>query len=119
MSYYYEINNDGDYELYSNGELIYNVGKEVSISYSFEKEDGVVRSVLYKHGSPKLVKLCHDDYLNKLKEANKDNESSVIDEMIKAQYLMTGRFDLEELNKCLSICDYIGSLHQQVFKIND
>lgn len=107
----YKLENN-EYHLYNNGEFILNAGNEVSISYTYSNKDKERRmAVLFKHGSLIEVKKRHDDFINRMMALNESMKEDVFD--TSEQYMITGKFDLEDLNKALSICDYIGIIHEK------
>lgn len=111
---HYELVNE-EYHLYNGGELILNAGKEVSISYTYSEDDNErngFTAVLYKHGSNEKVLELHNDFIARMSKLNKECNKEVFD--VSEQYMITGKFDLEELNKVLSICDYIGKVHKNI-----
>lgn len=111
--YFYELKN-GIYELHNSDGKVKDIGEEVAISYSYELVEGKTRSVLYKHGSSSDVYAHHNVYLESLKKLNENNKSKVIEDMIKNQYVIVGKLNIEDLNKCLEICDYIGKVHEKI-----
>lgn len=71
---------------------------------------------LHKHGKPESVHRWVADAKQKLSaglhEASAD-ERALRREMISALVVLQGRFELEELNKCLVISGYAGRLFQK------
>ncbi len=80
------------------GERRIEVGPEVALC--FDKAD----SVLLKHGAPALVQPYYEESRKRLIAVG---FSSMAEDLV----CIVGAFDLEELNKAVSICDYIGKLY--------
>lgn len=59
------------------------------------------QSVLLKHGPPERVQGYYNTMHAELMQAGQP-------EVAAALTLVTGRFDIEELNKVVNICDYVG-----------
>lgn len=92
---------EGDDYVFTLGDLRVNAGPEVAIC--FDK----AASVLLKHGHPDRVTA----YANQARQAylNAGFIHGAEDLVV-----ITGAFDLEELNKVVSICDYIGRFYQKL-----
>lgn len=103
----YRLIND-EYHLYSDGKFILNAGTEVSVSYTYTSDR---RAVIYKHGAYNQVKELHDDFINRMSALNDITGVTYFD--TSDCYMISGAFELEELNKMLSICDYIGRIHEK------
>lgn len=106
---------DGVYGLYDGEELIHKAGEEVAISYVYwEDPDGSVRGFINKHGSKENVKLYHDNAVEKYRALSEEGllfKDTAL-EMLNQIYFISGKFELEELNKCLAISDYIARWHK-------
>lgn len=100
------VNNE--YHLYNDGKFILNAGNEVSVSYTYTSDR---KSVVYKHGSYDQVKELHDDFINRMLVLNDITGVTCFD--TSDCYIISDAFELEELNKMLSICDYIGRIHEK------
>lgn len=107
--YEYTKNHKNEYILNLSGKEI-NMGKHMALAYSYKKTDGKFYAVLHKHGNSDIV----SNWYNKAVIAY--NNAGLYDESASL-YLLKGDFDLEELNKCLCITDYIGKFHEIVFNI--
>lgn len=71
---------------------------------------------LHKHGKPESVRKWVFHTKQKLGEGIfglPPEERAVRHEMISALVVLQGRFELEDLNKCLAISGYAGRLYQQ------
>lgn len=102
MSKEYEYRlKDGEYVLHDGDEQIMPGLQEVSIA--FDSENGT----LHKHGDPEIVGAWLS---NTKKVLVAGGAQSMADELIS----ITGRFPLEELNKCLSINGYIGRMYKKL-----
>ena len=97
MSYSYSLN-CGQYVLMDEATPVGRVLDEVSIA--LDKEDGAVR----KHGAPEMVQRWLTDTQRTLR-------SGGCAEMADNLVVLTGRFPLEELNKCLTTSGYAGRLY--------
>jgi len=102
MGFYYYTFEDGCYHL-KDGEEILTSHSQVAICFEAST------SVLLKHGSPENV-------LKKTKEMKqqyKEHDLNDIANDIEVLILPVG-FPVEEINKCLGICNYIGILARKV-----
>ena len=97
MSYSYSLN-AGQYVLMDGDSPIGRVLDEVSIA--LDKAEGT----LHKHGSPESVQRWHVDAQKKLRAGGAND---MADNLV----VLTGRFPLDELNKCLSNMGYAGRLY--------
>ncbi|GBG14586.1 uncharacterized protein NMK_2185 [Novimethylophilus kurashikiensis] len=100
--YCYKLN-CGQYVLHEGDDPIGAVMDEVSIC--FDKESGT----LHKHGRPELVQDWHAKAQAKYREAG-------FDEMADELIVITGRFALEDLNRCLSTSGYVGVFYNRLLK---
>ncbi len=111
---------NGIYSLYNGGELIYDVGEEVSLSYVYwEDEDGTPRGFINKHGSLDMVKNYHDVSIDQIKlgtESSDELMSAVSLDMLNSYHLISGKFNLEDLNRFVSIGDSIARWHKENIK---
>ena len=94
--YGYEYN--GDHYYFVHDKEIIDIGEEVAILYD-EIEPG--KTVLLKHGRPDIV----TSYFDEMRSIYKNNGLSDLASQIK---LLIGRIPIEELNKMINTCDYIG-----------
>ena len=92
---------DGEYVLYSEGEAICPPTAELSIA--FDKNDGV----LHKHGAPALVQAWHVAATKRLRDAG---FIDLADDLI----CISGRFPLEDINRCLDCSGYIGRFYAKL-----
>ncbi len=97
MSYSYSMN-AGQYVLMDGDSPVGPPLDDVSIA--LDKVDGT----LHKHGSPELVQRWHADAQKKLRTVGAND---MADDLV----VLTGRFPLDELNKCLSNTNYAGRLY--------
>ena len=78
--------------------------------YSATKIDDqghVERAILHKHGDPDLVRKIHQDYARRYRDAGFEDMAS--------ELMVTDiNIPVDELNKVISICDYIGCLHNKI-----
>lgn len=93
---HYELNCT-DYVLFRGDKPISKLLQEVSLA--FDKEAGV----LMKHGSKEMVSAWLSDAQEKLR-------SGGAHDLAEQLIMVTGRFPVDELNKCISISGYIGKL---------
>lgn len=99
--YYYTKDKDG-YQLNGGpGSHEVPASKEISLLYSVG-EDG--RSVLHKHGSPAGVQRHFDRMRTAYVAAGFTDLASEL------RMITSDRLPVEELNKCLDICDYLGRM---------
>lgn len=91
---------DGKYVL-SLGDKRIEVGPEVAICFDS------AASVLLKHGNPVMVQGYHT-------AARQAYLSVGLTDMAEDLVCITGAFDLDDLNKVVSICDYIGRFYQKL-----
>lgn len=96
--YHYEFSNGSYYLKDECGDII-RMSDEVSICFSMIDEDHVV---MHKHGSPEGVTKWYDETRKRYIEAGLNKEARELG-------VITGKFDVVELNKILDICDYIGT----------
>ena len=74
-----------------------------TIALAFDKEAGV----LFRHGAP--------DKVNEWAEAAmKRMRASGLTDWADSLVVVTGRFPLEEVNKCLSITGYVSSFYKKL-----
>ncbi|MBM25401.1 MAG: hypothetical protein CL760_06880 [Chloroflexi bacterium] len=96
-----------------------NVGKEVGLSYTYWRdENGKARGFLYKHGNREDTLTVHNITIEQYKKVSEDEtigETAL--KMLQESYFVSGAFDIEELNKCLSISDYVVQMHEKRFAI--
>lgn len=92
---------DGEGYVFHLGDLHLPVGPEVSIC--FDKAD----NVLLKHGNPAIV----SDYAS---NARQRYAAAGFADVAEDLVVITGAFDLEELNKVVSICDYVGRFYKNL-----
>lgn len=100
----YEFNEKTEeYEYFDDsGELILST-EEISIM--FDKSCGT----LLKHGNPVLVQRYYDKTCTQYR---KHNFQGIIDDLV----IITGKFDLEELNKIIGITGYISRFHEKLLR---
>jgi hypothetical protein len=97
MNYSYSLN-AGQYVLMHGDSPVGRVLDEVSIA--LDKEDGI----LHKHGSPESVQKWAAETQRRLRASG---AAEIADNLV----VITGRFPLEDLNKCLSTMSYAGRLY--------
>lgn len=73
------------------------------VALAFDHESGT----LHKHGAPDLVKTWARETALKLKEAGAED-------LVSGLLVITGRFPLAELNRCLSTSGYVGLFYKQL-----
>jgi len=107
MAYKYEF--DGfDYLLIDdNGDTIDRMDE---VSVCFDKTD----SVLLKHGDPKKVYKYYEETRRKIALLN-DFDGGMLFDICFIQ----GRFPVEEVNKCLDICDYVGIFYKKMIGVKN
>jgi len=101
MNDYHYTTNCGQYVLMDGDDCLCGPYDEISIC--FDKESGT----LQKHGSPSDVEAWRKKAADKLLAAG-------FDEMAANLICVTGRFPLEELNKCLSNSMYINLFYRKL-----
>lgn len=111
---------ENDYILCNGSEEIYNVGSEIAISYTYWKdEDGNSRGFVLKHGSQEMVLEYHNNTIKAYKSQIGEEKNEVMnklgEEMLNQSFYACGAFDLEEINKCLAISDYVTKVHEKEF----
>lgn len=104
MTYRYEY--DGfDFTLVNdNGDVIDRMDE---IGICFDKRD----SVLLKHGQPERVHKYYQEIKEKIAPINEYE-----DEILFDICFISGKFPVEEINKCLDICDYVGTFYKKTMK---
>lgn len=98
--YQYRLN-CGQYVLHNGEAPIGPVMDEVAIG--FDKESGT----LHKHGSLATVEKW-------LKNAQAKFRAAGFDDMANELTMVSGRFELDDLNRCLSTTGYIGRLYEKL-----
>ncbi len=112
-----------DYILCNNSEEIYNVGSEIAISYTYWKdEDGNSRGFILKHGAQEMVLEYHNNtvkaYKDQMGEEKNETMNKLAEKILNESFYACGIFELEEINKCLAISDYITKVHEKEFLNN-
>lgn len=103
--YYYTKDQDG-YKLHGGpGSDEAPPTKEIAILYSLT-EGG--RSVLHKHGSPANVQRHFDRMRTAFVAAGFTDMASEL------RMITSDKLPVEELNKCLDICDYVGRMVRKI-----
>ncbi len=121
---HYEIVN-GDYLLKDGDQLVYNMGKEIAISYTYDFVDEKVEATIFKHGHPEMVKAAHEDFLTKMNLFNEMLKSDqpkhffngilpIKEFDLTTQFLIKGKFDVEDLNKMIEISGHVGVIHRKI-----
>lgn len=100
INYNYKLN-CGQYVLHEGETPIGPVLDEISLC--FDRESGT----LHKHGSPELVDGWYQKTQAKFRKAG-------FDDMAASIVVVTGRFELAELNKCLSTSGYVARLYERI-----
>lgn len=109
MSYLQIKYTDNTYKLYDGDEFVFDFGEKLGISYSYwVDEDGNDRGFVTKYGNPVDVLNHHAVSLKALSDANSSEGKEISDNM----YYTEGVFDIEDIQKCLDISDYITKLHK-------
>lgn len=107
---------ENEYLICDGDTVIHRFDGELGVSYNYWKDsNGESRGFLYKYGASDDVKDIHDEMISKLdviKKTAGSHFSKTAADMIEQSYYVSGHFDLEELNKCLSISDYVVRLHE-------
>lgn len=105
MSYFYAMN-CGQYVLHDpQGNPVGPVMDSVALA--LDKVEGV----LFKHGSFEMVQRWLSQTQTKLRAQGEFGA-----EMAANLVIIEGRFELEELNRCLSTTGYAGRLYQQTMQ---
>lgn len=107
MEYEYECI-DGEYFLH-HGEGCTPIGKEVSICFDYTS-DGC--AVLLKHGRQDIVESCYNNMIEVYKKHNMHN-------LVETIYMITDKIPVGELNKIISISDYVGKYYQSLWGEKD
>jgi hypothetical protein len=98
--YEYILNEDGEYVLcFDNDRIV--VGKTVAIA--FDMVDGT----LMKHGNADVVCQWVEGFRKRM--------SAALPEIAASLAMIEGPFPLEELNKMISITNYVGRFYRQNF----
>lgn len=107
MDYEYQLIN-GNYVLYGDGEPIGAPLPEVAMAFTkANPEDPTGMATLHKHGSEATV----TSWAKKTREQFcAAGYFGMADDIV----VISGKFPLEELNKCLAISGYIGRLWQSL-----
>lgn len=100
MDFGYKLN-DGQYVLYDGEDPIGPCLEEVAIA--LDKASGT----LHKHGDPALVAKWFQHTQAKFRAAGFDD---IADDLV----VISGRFALEDLNRCISTSGYAGRLYQRL-----
>ena len=95
--------NCGQYVLHKGDKPIGPLLDEVSIA--FDKESGT----LHKHGSREMVERWADNAKSKFRESG-------FGEMADDIVVITGAFDLNDINRCITTSGYIGVLFARLQK---
>ncbi len=117
----------GVYILIDNQNILWK-GSIISLCFSYNPNNNI-KGTLHKHGSPKHVQKWYDATLKKFKTASKDhnlhqkltnagfptNSNNYI-EMAKALIIITGKFQIEFLNKCINNTGFIGTAYTNLIK---
>lgn len=106
---------DGMYVLYFGDKKNYVIGEEIAISYTYYVKDDKEIAFLYKIGSPELIQEMHDEVINVLNDSKIDNEiiKEQVQNMKNGMYYISGKFDIEDINKCVQSVDYVKELHKK------
>lgn len=100
---HYEYRN-GCYVLMDGGKAIAPPTKEIALLYS--ESSHLPGSVLHKHGSVENVMRHHDRMTGAFERAG------FIDMARELKVFRSAHLPVEELNRCLGICDYVGRMVQ-------
>lgn len=92
---------DGAYVLYCDDEAIGDPFAEVSLG--FDRDSGT----LHRHGDPVQVQSWFVAYTGELRAAG---HAAMAERIVT----LTGRFELEELNKCLQITGYVSRMYSRL-----
>lgn len=105
MSYHYEYH-DGHYVLMRDDSPVSPPMKEVAILYTDSKD--LPGTVLHMHGSVENV-LAQYDRMHSVYTAG-----GLAEEAMELKVFRSDQIPVDELNKCLEICDYVGRMVQQM-----
>jgi hypothetical protein len=100
MTYSYKTN-CGQYVLHCEDKPIGPLLDEVSLA--FDRDEGV----LHKHGAPAMVEAWQKGTQAKLR-------ASGLTDMADSIVVITGRFELDDLNRCLTHTGYVGTLYTRL-----
>jgi hypothetical protein len=99
--------NAGQYVLHANSPMggdLEPVGRVLDqVSLAIDKAEGI----LHKHGIPDRVSAWHANASKKLRDGG-------LGEWADNLVVVTGRFPLEEVNKCLSCMNYAGNFYKRL-----
>jgi hypothetical protein len=96
------------YALVDEDDRIHWAGEEIAIAFSFDpNEDHGIQGTLHKHGDPEKVMKWAETHRKKLTEAGLPDLANEI-------IVITGKFQLEEINKMLSISGYVGNFYKNL-----
>lgn len=102
MSYHYKTN-CGQYVLHDGDTPIGRVLDEVSLALDCET------GTLHKHGAPDMVAKWHHEAQAKFRAAG-------FPDMAEQLVVITGRFELDDLNRCLSTTGFVGRLYERLLQ---
>jgi len=81
----------------------------VSVCFSYWRdEDGKACAVLHKHGQSEWVQKWYNDTVATYRNAGYDDMAEEL------HHISSREWDLEELNKIISICDYVGRYYESL-----
>lgn len=99
---------DGMYCLFQeNGERVNGIKPISEVAILFDKQD----NTLIRYGCPELVHENHKKIRDKLYATKNPVMQDMADDMV----VMSGKFPVEELNKCINISGYAGKMHEKFF----
>lgn len=100
MDYHYRLN-CGQYVLHDGDMPIHEPLDEIAIA--FDRQSGT----LHMHGEPEMVEKW-------LKNAKQRFQAAGFNDMANDLMIISGRFELDDLNRCLSTTGYIGRLYERI-----
>lgn len=93
--------NGSDYCLHDGDEPIGKLLNEVAIAFDLES------GTRHKHGDPVLVNAWHQKVSNEYRQAGL---AEIADDLV----VITGRFPVDEINKCLDISGYVLRMYRRM-----
>lgn len=103
MDYHYKTN-FSQYVLMDGKTCLY--GPYDQISICFDRDSGT----LHKHGEPGRVAAWHEKTTKAFRECGYAEYAEMADDLV----CVTGRFPLEEINKCISCSGYAGIFYKKL-----
>lgn len=105
--FHYRLENE-QYVLFQDGGPIRAPLTEVGLVFDVES------GTLHKHGDPALLQAWFDQTRKKLTDVDDPMLKAMTSQMANDLVFIQGAFDLDELNKCLSITGYVRRFYENL-----